>query len=74
MPIISDTGVIAENFQFKETRRICNLKQVYNSGDKRHSKQVLLLKLNYEPIATKTNILLNFRSSHILEWSWITIN
>jgi len=38
MPIISHTGITAENFQFKETRRICNPKQVYDSGDKRHSK------------------------------------
>jgi hypothetical protein len=74
MPIILDTGVIAGNFQFKETQRICNLKQLYNSGDKRHSIQVSMLQLNYVPVATTTNTLLNLRSSHILEWSRITIH
>lgn len=73
MPVISDTGVIAENFQFRDTRKICNPKQLCNSGGKRHSKQLSLLKLNYDPTATKTNTLLNFKSSHILEWSWVTI-
>lgn len=72
--IISDTGVRAEHFQFKETWRICNPKQLYNSGDKRHSKQVSLLQFNYAPIATETNTLLNIWSSQILVWSWITIN